>query len=231
MQELFILSGGAAKGLTEKVMQRAASAPSFSLKGEFGAVGLMREKFLDGEPCDLLILTAEIIRDLEAQNKLVANSITNLGVVHTGVAVKEDEIGAEIVDGQSLRQVLVAASEIYFPDPERATAGIHFANVLNRLGLLEQLGPKLRAYPNGATAMAAMAESGKKGAIGCTQNTEILYTPGVKLVGDLPAEYALSTTYTAAIPHSTSNLQLARQFIDLLVSEDFKELRQAGGFN
>ena len=52
-----------------------------------------------------------------------------------------------------------AAQGIYFPDPDKATAGIHFMNVLKALGLDETMRPKFRVFPNGATAMGEMAKS------------------------------------------------------------------------
>ena len=45
---------------------------------------------------------------------------------------------------------------------------------------------RLRTFPNGITAMRAMASDAVPGAIGCTQVTEIAYVPGVALVGLLP---------------------------------------------
>ena len=47
--------------------------------------------------------------------------------------------------------------------------------------------------------MRALAESHDAAAIGCTQVSEILYTSGVELVGVLPREFGLTTTYSAAI--------------------------------
>ena len=40
------------------------------------------------------------------------------------------------------------------------------------------------------------------GMLGCTQVSEILYTPGVTLVGALPGELALSTVYSVARVHA-----------------------------
>ena len=47
--------------------------------------------------------------------------------------------------------------------------------------------------------MRALADTTGPGAVGCTQVTEILYTPGVDLVGPLPAEFTLATMYSVAV--------------------------------
>ena len=98
-----------------------------------------------------------------------------------------------------MRTALRAADAIYFPDPKLATAGIHFAKVLDRLGIRSELEPRLRPFPNGATAMRALAAAREAHPIGCTQATEILNTPGTTLVAPLPGEFALAMIYTAAI--------------------------------
>jgi hypothetical protein len=58
--------------------------------------------------------------------------------------------------------------------------------VLRQLGIAEEVASRLHAYPNGATAMRALAGTTAAGLVGCTQITEIKSTPGVALVGALP---------------------------------------------
>jgi molybdate transport system substrate-binding protein len=103
--------------------------------------------------------------------------------------------------------------------------------VLRRLGLEHQLAPRLRAFPNGATAMRELALHGEPGSVGCTQVTEILYTPGVQLAGGLPKEFELTTVYTAAVCTAATGPDGARAVADLLASGEARGARQAGGFD
>jgi molybdate transport system substrate-binding protein len=103
-------------------------------------------------------------------------------------------------------------------------------NVLKKLGIDAQVAPRLRPFPNGATAMREMAQAKEAGLIGCTQKTEILYTPGVQWVDLLPKEYELATVYTAAVCTQTEQPQAAAMLIDMLVSPQSAELRRSGGF-
>ena len=79
--------------------------------------------------------------------------------------------------------------------------------------------------------MAAMAQAPEDGLIGCTQLTEILYTPGVQLVAPLPKEFELATLYTAAVCTQAAQAQAAVELIRLLVSPEAAALRRAGGFD
>ena len=128
-----------------------------------------------------------------------------------------------------LQALLQAAPEIYFPDPAKATAGIHFHKVLQALGLADDA-RKLKTYPNGATAMAALAQSGEQDAVGCTQVTEILYTPGVSLVGALPSPYQLATTYAVGVSTAARDAGRARRFAAQLAGAATRGLREAAGF-
>jgi len=88
----------------------------------------------------------------------------------------------------------------------------------------------LKPYPNGATAMKAMADSGDPHAIGCTQVTEILITPGVRWVANLPPGHELATRYTAAVTQRSASSTLAHTFIHELVSPSRAADRDAAGF-
>jgi molybdate transport system substrate-binding protein len=227
---IHLLSGGAAQGLVNDLKPSIETATHTMISSTFGAVGLMKQKLLDGAPCDVVILTAALIEQLTASGHVVAGSARNLGPVKTGVAVKHGTPHPEVETAEQLKAAMLAATGIYFPDPQLATAGIHFMKVLNGLGIAETVASKLRPYPNGNTAMNAMAACDDPHVIGCTQVTEILITQGVDLVANLPLEFELATMYTAGV-RSTSTCQVeAQAMIDILTSPEQAELRAKGGF-
>ena len=230
MTALHILSGGAAAGLVRRCTPDFERAYGAQVHGTFGAVGAMKTKLLAGEPCDILILTESMIRDLVAAGQARADTVRSLGVVMTGVAVLAGQPHPDVSNADALRAAFRAASAIYFPDPQLATAGIHCMKVLRDLGLADELAPRLRPHPNGATAMKAMAEAGDPLAMGCTQVTEILITPGVALVDNLPAGFELATVYTAAVTQSSLSSTLALALIEELAAPARAPDRQAAGF-
>jgi molybdate transport system substrate-binding protein len=228
--QLRILSGGAANGLVSALGSRFKQETGADIDGTFGAVGAMRDKLVGGASADMLILTSALIAELTRAGHVAAGSAADLGAIATGVAVRSGDPDPAIDGADALRAALRAADGIYFPDPKLATAGIHFAKVLERLGIAEEVAPRLRTFPNGQTAMAALAalEGGRP--IGCTQITEILNTKGVALVGNLPPEFALATVYTLGICTRAQSPELARRFAALLTGEDSHELRRKLGF-
>ena len=227
---IHLLSAGAAQGLVKALQPRLEADSGTVLQARFGAVGAMREALLAGEPCDLMIVTAAMVDALVRDGLLRGDSRASLGRVHTGIAVRHGEPRPDVASAAGLKAALLDAGAIYLPDPQRATAGIHFADVLTRLGIHDRLALGFRSYPNGATAMREMAASHTARAIGCTQVTEINYTEGVDLVGVLPAPYELATEYSAAVCARSARPELAAQWIALLAGADTLALRAAGGF-
>ena len=227
---LNVLCAGAAQGLVKALQQRFAAATGAQVQGRFGAVGAMKEALLAGEPCDVMIVTDAMIETLAASGALRGESCAPLGRVRTGIAVRVADPLPAIDTPDELRSALLAADRIYFPDPERATAGIHFAAVLRQLGIDDELAPRFATFSNGATSMRELAQSAAQRPIGCTQVTEINGTDGVRLVGALPKAFELATAYSAAVASRASDPALAARFVSLLAGIDSMALRRQGGF-
>jgi molybdate transport system substrate-binding protein len=222
---LEFLSGGAANG----IVARVAKAAGIEVAGSFGPVGAMRDKLLAGTKCDLVILTHAQVAELTAMGRIHALAVTDLGTVQTSVAVRSDAPTLDVSTPSALRAALLAADAIHFPDPQKATAGIHFAKVMDALGIASQVASKLHTHPGGLPAMAAVAASPGR-PIGITQATEIVVTNGVRLVAPLPAPHGLATVYTAAVSAASGQASAAREFLSRLTGRESAPWRAEMGF-
>ncbi len=227
---MHVLSGGAAAAVVKGVQAEFEKTTGNQIHGTFSAVGMMRDKLVSGAPCDVVILTRPLIAQLIVSGHVVPGSARSLGLVKTGVAVRSGSPHPSIKTRAELSAAMRAAQGIYFPDPDKATAGIHFMNVLKALGLDESLSSKFRVYPNGATAMSEMANSTERDLIGCTQVTEINYTEGVDLIDVLPSEFELSTDYTLGICTQSQDPEQAQLLAQLLTGAASEAVRRQGGF-
>ncbi|HEV7576111.1 MAG TPA: substrate-binding domain-containing protein [Caldimonas sp.] len=230
--DLNLLCAGAVKGLvlaTQGAFERDAGV---RLNAGFGAVGAIRDLLRAGTPCDVFIATDAMVESLAASGALQAGSRRTIGRVQTAIAVKATAPSRpRIDDAASLRSTLLDAAAIYFPDATLSTAGKHVASIIDRLGLQAALASRLRMFANGATAMRELAADADEGAIGCTQATEIRYTPGLALVGALPPPYALATVYSAGVAAGARDVDAAHRLIELLAGAASADRRAAGGFD
>jgi molybdate transport system substrate-binding protein len=230
MSALNILSGGAAQGLVKSLAPAFKARTGLDIEGEFGAVGAMAGKLREGTPADIVVLTAALIADLARENLVTSDSISDVGLVETAMAVRAGDPLVSAKDAASLRAAFLGADAIFVPDTQKSTAGIHVAKVLQQLEIADEVAARLRIYPNGATAMRHLAGSDAMRPVGCTQSTEIISTAGVILSGSLPPECELATVYAAAVTSTAAHAPQAQILIDLLTGPDQRELRIRAGF-
>jgi molybdate transport system substrate-binding protein len=200
------------------------------IHGIFGAVGDLRSAFLAGAPCDVLIVTAPLVAELQATGRLVAGSEGALGRVRTALAMPGEAAKPDVSTSEALKATLLAASVIYCADIQRSTSGAHFGSVLRELGISDLVGPRLRCQPNGTDAMRELAADARPGAIGCAQTTQIRYTPGISLLGVLPPQFELGMVYSAAVSAQAAHPEQAKRFVELMSGARTRVMRAQVGF-
>jgi molybdate transport system substrate-binding protein len=228
--KLRLLSGGAAQALVAEVSARLKAETGFDIDDTFGAVGAMKARLLDGDPADLLILTRALIEELADDGHVDRETIADIGIVRTAIAVRAADPVPPVGNADELRRALTAADAIYAPDLTLSTAGKHFAKVLGTLGIAGEVASRMREYPNGASAMNALAASTDARPIGCTQVTEILGTSGLNLANVLPEMFGLSTIYSLGVTTRTANRPAAATLAALLTSAEARPIRERVGF-
>jgi molybdate transport system substrate-binding protein len=230
MNQLNILSGGAAHGLVASLADEFKTRTGFEIKGEFGAVGGMADKLRQGIFTDIIILTSALVAKLAEEKLVVPASIKDVGLVETALAVRAGEPQVSAKNADELHAAFLASDAIFVPDIKASTAGIHVASVLAKLGIADEVAARLNIHPNGATAMRELAASKATRPIGCTQSTEIIATKGVTLSGVLPQGYGLATMYTAAVTTNAANADAAGALIALLTDPASSDNRHRAGF-
>ena len=185
-----------------------------TIRFEYGTAGQILAKLKEGQRPDVLIVTAPVIAELESAGTVAAGSATPLGRTGVGVGVAEGAPMPDISSVEGLRKTLLAARAVAYIDPAvGGTSGKHFAGLLERLGIADAIKSKAVLVPGG---YAAERVANGEADLVVHQISEILPVKGVKLVGPLPPELQLYTTYTAAVMSDTSNGEIARAWIHYL---------------
>lgn len=226
---LRILSAGAAQAVVEPLMA-AFKREGHDVAAEFGAVGAMKTRLLEGAPADLIILTAALIDELMTTGQVKPGSRADLGRVGTGVAVRAGTPLPDVRTVNVLRGNLQAATKIVCPDPAIATAGKVVMGALERMGIAEQVRTKLQFFPNGYAAMKWLAASAGELEVGITQNTEIKANNGVTYVGPLPDELQMRTTYSAGLCTRAQTVEGAQSFLMRLTAPVNRRALEAAGY-
>jgi molybdate transport system substrate-binding protein len=69
-----VLGAGASKGIVQAVQEEFLAATGAEVRGIFGAVSAIKERLNSGEACDVIILTAPMLHELKAQERLLAGT-------------------------------------------------------------------------------------------------------------------------------------------------------------
>jgi molybdate transport system substrate-binding protein len=230
MAVLHILSAGAAQAVVERIAAAYTSETGTEVKSSFSAVGEMKARVLGGEPVDVIVLTGALIDELIASGHAAPGSRRDLGAVATGVAVRAGTPLPDVSEAKKLRGSLLAATKVVCPDPATATAGKAVMQVLDRLGIVEQVRPRMQYFPNGYAAMRWLAESRGAREMGITQATEIRANPGVSYAGPLPGDLGVRTVYAASLATRTQNAEGATEFIARLTAPAARPILVKAGY-
>jgi molybdate transport system substrate-binding protein len=222
--EIKVLSSNAVKTALEELAPRFEKATEHKLAFTFGtAVGLKGE-IEKGAAVDVAILTAGAIDDLLKQGKL-AGSRTDLVRSSSGMAVRKGAPKPDISTTEAFKRTLLEAKSIAYV--EQGGTGIYLKDLIERLGIAEQLKSKTKLLPS--TNPAAQAVANGEAEIGMTQISEILPYSGAELVGPLPAEIQLYTVFSAGTGTAAKESEAVRALIGFLTSPAAAPVLKAKG--
>jgi molybdate transport system substrate-binding protein len=222
--EIHVISGGAARSFVEPL---AKSFGAHAVKVDWQPMGRLVKSLVAGEAPDMVIVTEEVLAELEGQGRLARGSGRPIARVGIGVAVHESAPLPDISTAQAFRQALLAARTIVYIDPKTGTSGKHVAQVLERLGIAEEVNRKA-TLGQGGYVVAPVGRGEIE--LGLHQVSEILPVKGVKLVGELPRELQKYTVYAAAPLPSTARRAAVEAFIAHLVAPEARARLAAAGY-
>src|SRR5947199_3758941 len=217
--EIKLISAGAVRAVVSSLAESFTQDTGHSVQATFGTVGVVRQK-LATDPADVVIASDTALDELLKQNAVVAGTRTDIARAGVGVGVREGAPKPDISSPEAFKQALLAAKSLVYVDPAQgATSGIHFASVLQRLGIAEAVKAKTKLVPGGYPAeLVAKGEA----ELVAHQISEILPVKGVTLVGPLPKDLQKITTYSAGLAARSAVPEAAQALIAFMARPDFR---------
>lgn len=201
--EIKVFAAGASKVAVELAAPAFTRLTGDTLVVSSDTVGALRDRISKGERPDLTVLSQVAIDTLTTQGHVQAGQTAPMGVVVAGLAVKRGAPVPDISTVEALKKTLLQAKSVAHADGARgATSGVHFAKMIDQLGLREALQPKLVVLPFGVDVIEGVGEG--KFELGASQSSEIIPHASVTYVGDLPAPFALRTPYVAGVVNNSA---------------------------
>ena len=225
--EIKVLSAGAMRGVVDALLPEFETQTGHKVTVENATAGVLAKRIEGGEPFDVAIITAVVVDSLTGKAKLAAGSRVDLAKVGMGVAVKAGAPLPDIKTVDAFKRTLLEAKSVAYINPKAGgTTGVFFEQLIEKLGIAEQVRAKARLKDGGY--VADLVASGEA-EVGVHVISEIVPVKGAVLVGPLPAEIQTTTTYVGAVSTSTANAEAAKALIQFIAGPASVPVLQAKG--
>jgi len=221
-----VAPGGIAAALQDLTAKYEAKSGN-TVKATYGSGGGTKSQVIKGEAFDVPVVQPPLA-PVTASGNVIAASETPLAHVEVGIAVRSGEPHPDISTAEAVKKLLLNAKFIAFPNASGgAAAGVRFEETLKKLGIAEEMKPKIKPAQGGRGAMALLAKGEVE--IGLTFISEIITEPGVEVVGPLPRDISTPTQLVGFVGAHTKDQAAAKAFLAFLSGPEAAAVYKARG--
>jgi molybdate transport system substrate-binding protein len=215
--ELKVFSTIAVQSAVETLVPQFERANGCRLVITWNTAPVLVKRLQGGETTDVLILNRAGIDAMKQDGRILVGSEATLASSATAIAIRAGARKPDISTPEALKRTLLEARSISYTDPAAGGAsGIHFAKVLQRMGIADQVNAKTRFPPpaglSGEFLLTGEAE------LAIQQRPELLQVAGIEILGLLPGDLHMVTVFAAGIEANSGNVAPARALIGFLQS-------------
>ncbi|TIX71856.1 MAG: ABC transporter substrate-binding protein, partial [Mesorhizobium sp.] len=144
-QDIRLFGAIAVRPAVLSLISRFETATGFNVAVKWELNPTVKKQIEAGEPFDLVITNPHLVEDLIALGKVRAGSQVAFGRIAMGVAAKAGSRALDIGSVQAFGHALKSARSIAYASD--GTSGGYFSGLLERLGISDEVKPKLVAIP------------------------------------------------------------------------------------
>lgn len=176
-----------------------------------GPAAVLKKQIDQGAVFDVVILTTPLTDSLAGEGKV---DTTRIAIAHAGigVAIQKGAPKPDISTAEAFKRALLNAKSVGLS--AAGASGVYLKTLFEKLGIADELKPKLKLLQGAAGEAAANGEV----EIGLTQISEILPYANAELVGPLPSDIQSYTYFSAAVSATSKEADAARAFVKFLAA-------------
>jgi len=223
-----ILCASGMREIVSELQPRLGQIVGQQVSISFGEAGDLRKRIQGGESADVAILPRIVLDQVAADGNVVAGTIIDISQSSIGIGVRKDGPKPDIGSAEKFKQVLLAANAIVMTDPASGgVAGVHVADVFRRLGIMDQLTPRLRLTRGQRNAtFVAKGEAD----IAVQLSNEIRIVPGIEFI-PFPPQFGRTFVFSAALGTNAKDANAARTILQFLAGAETVAVVQAKGMD
>ncbi len=177
-----------------------------------------------GETFDVVVLAANVMQQLEAEGMVRAQSARPIVQAGIAVAVAKGAAPPSIKNQSELRAAVNAARSIGY---STGPSGVYLEKLFAQWGDAEAIKLKTIQAPPGVPVGSLIADGSVH--LGFQQLSELIRLEGITIIGPLPADVQLVTTFTAAMGAGSAHQADAASLISVWVGQDMNSIKQDEG--
>ena len=211
--ELTVLSTQATEQAYRELVPQFEKASGHTVKTTFTGTLDAKKRIAGGEHFDLLIMSSPDIDAFIASGTLAPGSRVDLAKSGVGIGVKAGAAKPDIGTTDAFKKTLLAAKSIGY---STGPSGNYVIGLFDRLGIADQIKPKLKQTPTGVFVGTIVASGEVE--IGIQQVSEMSHFPGVDYVGPLPADIQKMTIFASGIATKAKQPEAAKALVKFVTS-------------
>jgi molybdate transport system substrate-binding protein len=178
----------------------------------------VQKRLAVGESYDMIIMAGLAIDEQIKAGKALAGSHVDLAKSGVALGVPKGAPKPDISTVAALKDTLLKAKSIGY---STGPSGVYMISLFEKLGVAEQVKPKLKQTPSGVFVGGLIAKHEVE--IGFQQASEMATFPGVDFVASLPAEAQQTTVFSSGIIADAKEADAARELVKFLKSPQAAE--------
>ena len=220
--EIKVLASTAVKTVLDELGPQFEKATGNKLTFTIAPAAVLKSQIDQGASFDVAILTAPLTDGLAGEGKIdtARTAIAHAGI---GVAIHKGAPKPDIGTTEAFKRALLNAKSVGYT--AAGASGVYLKTLFEKLGIADELKPRLKLLAGGAGAAAANGEV----EIGLTQISEILPYADAELVGPLPADIQSYTYFSAGVSAASKDADAAKAFVKFLAAPAALPLIKAKG--
>ena len=215
--EITLLSPNPIKETVDKLVADFQAKTGTKVKITYGSGVGTRKTVAEGGALDVTLLFAPFDDALKTGN-VVRNSATVVARLQLALAVKKGAPKPDISTVAAVKKTLLNAKSIISVDPAQGSVGGVSLLALDKMGITDQVKPKIKWVPGGGEVQDSVAKGETEIAFGPYLSD--MRNPGLDVVGALPPEASTPVDITGFLSTSVKDPKGANALLAYLKSAD-----------
>jgi molybdate transport system substrate-binding protein len=215
--ELNLLAPGPIREPLDKLISMYEAKTGAKVKVTYAGGVPSRKQVADGKGLDVDLLFAPF-QDVLKTGNIVPGSATVVARVRLALAVKKGAPKPDISTPAAVKKTLLDAKSITSVDPAQGSVGGIAQACIDKLGIADQVKPKLKWVRDGGIVQDSVAKGEIEIALGPYLSD--MKNPGLDVVGPLPPGASTPVDITGFLSNSLKDTRDAKAFLAYLRSKE-----------